>query len=300
MSNTTYDAPVPSINTRCRNRSNESIRVKSIINHVNNFTPLGKKIKLAYYETFDKEICKLLDNGGTNTDHYDFSIKDLDGTISKCEEKGTCKLINFNKLKTPWEKSVQRFNGPGNKYAIGRKYANHWYNTVIKDNDIREQYNITSSIPTLEEWLDKDAFKCGNPTSEYGKQLKLNYQKKHPKTSMNGKKSSPIDYRVKVNSTFEFNEEDKKILIEETQNTLNSCMGDKDCWLVTSGDINGKFKFKWYKGIKSVQIKDVELKYSEGSDIYFHFKTDDETTDFKAILRFGKGTGFSNIRFDIR
>ena len=42
------------------------------------------------------------------------------------------------------------------------------------------------------------------------------------------------------------------------------------------------------------------MTYSKGADIYFNFYTENTDADFKCILRFGKGTGFSNIRFDIR
>ena len=35
-------------------------------------------------------------------------------------------------------------------------------------------------------------------------------------------------------------------------------------------------------------------------DIYFNFIIVDSKYNFNCILRFGKGIGFSNIRFDIR
>ena len=80
-----------------------------------------------------------------------------------------------------------------------------------------------------------------------------------------------------------------KKLIEETQKTLNTCMSHKDCWLTTCGDINNKFDFKWFKNISSAKIEDIIIDYKEGGDIYFHFKTNNTSTDFKSILRFGKG-----------
>lgn len=288
------------INTRSMNRSNEIIRVKNIIKNINDNTELGIKIRQDFKKVFDEEIDYVIDNGGTNTDHYDFTIVLKNGNRMKCEEKNTCKVSDLESLQKPWEKSVQRFNGPGNKFSIGLKYAKHWYNLVIKNGSLAIEYEITSNVPSLDEWLDKDAFKCGNPTSPYGKEFKKKYRQKHPRSSLNGKLNSPKDYRVEVNSTFEFNEEDKKKLIEETQKYLDITMSDKDCWLTTCGDINGIFHFKWFKNISSAKIEDVIIDYKEGGDIYFHFKTNNESKNFKCILRFGKGTGFSNIRFDIK
>ena len=66
----------------------------------------------------------------------------------------------------------------------GKKLSNH-----IKTNHglNSEEYSIKSEIPTEEEWLKKDAFQCGNPKTEWGKEFKRKYRAKHPKSSMNGK-----------------------------------------------------------------------------------------------------------------
>lgn len=286
---------------RDNNRTNEIARIKKIIDCINNKNEIGLKLRSEFQNKFNKQIDTIINNGGTNTDHYDFSIKCSNNEIIKCEEKSTCKNIkNLENIILPWQKSVQRFNGPGNKFTIGIKYAKHWYQKVIKEGNLKEEYNIKSNIPTEQEWLDKDAFKCGNPKSEYGKEFKKKYREKHNRSSLNGKLNSQKDYRVDVNNSFKFNEDDKKQLIKETQEKLNLIMNDKDCWLFTCGNIDNKFNFKWFSKIDSVQILDVTMTYKEGGDIYFNFKTQSEETDFKSILRFGKGTGFSNIRFDLR
>ena len=57
--------------------------------------------------------------------------------------------------------------------------------------------------------------------------------------------------------------------------------------------------FKWFEKIPAPQIKDVKIHTNPGADIKFDFVTDNDNTNFSSILRFGKGTGFSNIRFDI-
>jgi len=78
-------------------------------------------------------------------------------------------------------------------------------------------------------------------------------------------------------------------------------MNEKDCWLQTVGMIPN-LKFKWFKHIGSPKIIKVEKKIGT-LDTQFIFTTQEETDvlkTFEAILRFGKGTGFTNIRMDIR
>ena len=122
---------------------------------------------------------------------------------------------------------------------------------------------------------------------------------------MNGKNNSPYNYRLKVNPLFDFTEEDKKILIKETQLKLDEIMNEKDCWLQTCGTIEDKLNFKWYKKISSHKIIDIKMtsgcgkKHNINSDLYFNYIVENGN-NFKCILRFGRGTGFSNIRYDIR
>jgi hypothetical protein len=160
---------------------------------------------------------------------------------------------------------------------------------------------MTSEIPEYEIW-EKDAFRAGDPKTDYGKELKEKYRKKYgTKSSMNGKKNSPYDYRKDVVSLLEFSEEDKITLINEVQLKLDSLMIQKDCWLQTIGMIPN-LKFKWFNHIGSPKIIKVEKRIGT-LDSQFIFTTQDETgglNTFGTILRFGKGTGYSNIRMDIR
>ena len=285
---------------RCIAKKTESLRVKYLINSVNYNTDLGIKIKYSFRHFFGKKITKFVNSGGGLKDHYDFIIICEDGTKLKCEEKGTNTYYNdFKELSVPWTNSVQRFNGSGSKFSIGIKYATLWYNLVVNET-ISKEYNINSPIPCLNDWLKFDAFQCGNPKTKWGLELKKNYRLKHPKSSMNGKVNSPFDFRSLVNSQFEFTLEDKERLIKETQNILDLVMDEKDCWLQTCGTIDEKINFKWHNKLLSPKIIDIEMLWSKGSDIYFLFITDNVKNNFKCILRFGKGTGFSNIRFDIR
>lgn len=284
-------------------KQTEDIRVQWVCDQINQKTELGMNIINSYKENFGKEIEKVVKRGG-NRDHYDILIYHTDGTTKKCEEKGTDTYqSDVDTFLIPWENSVQRFNGHANKYSIGVKYSKLWYNMIVCDKDICKLYGIDESlIPTEEEWLKYDAYPQANPKTEYGKCLKDSYRTKHPDSCMNGRKNSPHDYRLNINPIFinSFNKEDKDLLLKEVQEILNGVMDEKECWLQTTGKINSDFSFKWYDKIESPKIKDVNLSWNEGADIYYNFIAEEEQYNFKCILRFGKGTGFSNLRFDIR
>lgn len=292
-------------NSRDNNRKRENERVDYLCDSINTGTDLGNKLKDSYLEKFNKTIDRVVKTN-SNQQHYDIVVYHSDGTSSRCEEKGTCTKQTIESLKSghPWQNSVQRFNGPGDKFRIGLKYAKTWYETVLVGygEDIRKTYNIETPIPPLEEWLKQDAFVCSDAQSSFGRELKEKYRAKHPGGSMNGKGSSPRDYRCDVNSIFieRFTADDKSQLITETQTVLNDIMAEKDCWLKTSGTIDDGFTFCWFNSIDPPQIIDVSLSWKSGADIYIEFKTENKSDEFKSILRFGKGTGFSNIRFDIR
>ena len=113
---------------------------------------------------------------------------------------------------------------------------------------------------------------------------------------MNGKNKSPFDYRTLVNPSFPFNETDKEILIKETQGILDKIFPEKGCWLQTSGN-DATMNFKWWGEIDSPIVKGVTMKY--GTDLDFIYECDNWSS-LKGKLRFGKGTGFSNIRFDLK
>ena len=279
----------------------EGKRVEFIVNSVNENTPLGIRLKDNFETRFGKKVVGFENTGGKLKDHYDLVVVCEDGSRMKCEEKGTNTYYeSLEEFTQPWANSVQRFNGPGNKFQVGMKYAKLWYNLVVSNKEMSDEYGVKSDIPTENEWLTKDAFQCGNPKTEWGKEFKRKYRTKHPKASMNGKGYSPKDYREMVNEKFEFSYEDKQVLLVETQEILDAVMVEKECWLQTCGIIEDKINFRWHDKIAPPKITDINIEWKVGSDIYFNFKTENDEANFKCILRFGKGTGFSNIRFDIR
>lgn len=295
---------------RCTNKSDENIRINKLCLEINNNTFIGKCLKNDYEKTFGRKIKSISQVGG-NRDHYDILVIEEENeyypeTTRKVEEKHSKKEIRENVY--PWEDSVQRYNGPAGQFSICKDYAQKWYNNITRDIEIKQKYCEDCEIPSFEDWYNMDVKANGDPRTIYGKTLKKNYRKKHPKSSMNGKNNSPFDYRERVNPSFlqEFNESElkKQKLIEETQIILDGIMKEKEGWLQTTGDIGtNTFNFKWSKQIASPKIKNVIASYNKGADIYYNFKAEreDGTEDnFKSIIRFGKGTGFSNMRCDIK
>lgn len=298
--------------TRDTAKKDEEIRLKLIYKHVNNNTPIGIKIKEDYKKKFNKEIKEINMTGGKRNDHYDILITHTDETTKKCEEKGTKTYHpNINQMeKKPWEYSVQVFNGIGNHYIIGRMYSRIWYDNYIYPGEVKEKYNIKAPIPSYTEWSKKDAFACGNPKTDYGIELKKKFREIHgPKTSMNGRSikgftPNNFDYRkpvIKEIKDLYTNDEIKQIFIKEVQEKFNTFYEDKECYLQTTGDIEtDKFSFKWFDKIEIPKVTDIIMK-DKGLDVEFDIlKESKDNINYSLILRFGKGSGFSNIRIDTK
>jgi len=288
----------PSKNT---NKLTEEQRVKWIITQVNERTELGMKMRHAYRDMFGKDIDHMEhSSGGGRGDHYDMVIRHTDGSSVHCEEKGTdTYYVDMTIFTVPWANSVQRYNGPGKKFpSICEPYAELWYNHLVRNSEHSEEYQITSDIPSFEDYVRHDLYST-DPSTPWGKEHKIKYRNMHPDSCLNGKKESPKDYRESINPQFVFTDEMKTQLISEINPTLKDCMNEKDCWLQTSGTIDGSFNFRWWQKIEPEVVIDITMCYNTGSDLKFTCHTDKGDT-FPCILRFGKGTGFSNLRFDIR
>jgi hypothetical protein len=277
-------------------KKDEDIRVEGICEHLNNDTELGDRMKIEYYEKFNKVILYVEKKGGNNI-HYDILIHHTDGTTNSCEEKGTqhySEVINENT--PPHENSVEFYNGPAKKFSISKKYLKLWYDSVVNNPEINKKYELPDH-PPFEEWLIGGPYCMVDPKSEYSIKTKQNYRGKYPKKSMNGWGHDEIDYRIEPNNAFDMSEEEKTTLIEEVQNIYNDIMNQKDVWLQTTGTIDGLFSFKWFDKIEPNKIVDVELV--KNKDIEFIFKLEDNTS-FTGIMRWGKGCGFSCFRVDFK
>ena len=59
-------------------------------------------------------------------------------------------------------------------------------------------------------------------------------------------------------------------------------------------------KYRFWNKFNPETILDIDLKHSKGSDFIIKCITKENEKDFDCYLRWGKGCGFSNLRFDIR
>ena len=274
-------------------KQQEDIRITKICDTINNNSKLGIKLRETYYDFYNKHIDNVIKVGG-NSDHYDIKVIHTDITHKQIEVKS--RQVFYPSIKNtnrPWEISVQFLNGPGNKFSITGYYAKLWYDNIVCNRDIVGKFvppNI--KCPEFDEWKCKDAFKCGDPLSEFGVTLKQNYRLMYPKSSM-------LDYRKIVNDKFEFTEDYKIEMIDEVQHIYNKCMSEKEGWLQTFGDPDDieKFNFKWFDKVDAYKIIDINCIKSR--DILFEIKCENDYK-FNAILRWGKGSGFSNIRLDLK
>ena len=90
----------------------------------------------------------------------------------------------------------------------------------------------------------------------------------------------------------------KQKLIQLIECKLTEIMNEKDIWITTCGQIPN-IKYRFWKKQEPEKIKDILIKYKKGSDIIFNCIVEGGD-DFECYLRWGKGCGFSNLRFDIR
>jgi len=285
------------------NGSDESKRLEWMGKNINNNTDWGNKFKKDYKLFYKKEIKNIKIIGGRGK-HYDFLITHTDGTEYKCEEKGNKDEYDLQKSKKPWQKAVQRYNGLA-KWAdfICKLYAILWYNKIVSNNEINKKIGNILDIPSFDEWWCDCT--STDPKTEWGKGNKNNVKNKwkngKKKISLNGKNGVPIDGRELIIDEFKekFTEDIKEKLKQLIKEKLNEIMNEKDIWITTCGqlpDINYKF---WNK-FEPEKIEDIKIKYNKGSDIIFECIVENKKDNFECYLRFGKGCGFSNLRFDIR
>jgi len=279
------------------NGSDESIRLKWLEEQINNNTEFGTKFKDDYKKFYNKTIQKIEIIGGRKK-HYDFIIHHIDGTYYKCEEKGTKDRYDLNKSETPWQKAVQRLNGNLKDFDITYIYAKIWYNTIVCSDEINEMIGNTLPPPPFDEWWINDCCPQGNPKTEWGIDNKKNCKNKGG--SLNGKNGVPIDGREMIIDELKtkFTYEIKGFLIDQLQKKINETMNEKDIWITTCGTIPN-IKYRFWNHIDPEIIKDIKIKYNKGADVIFEC-IGDNGKNFECYLRWGKGCGLSNLRFDIR
>jgi hypothetical protein len=288
--------------TRKLAKSNEDVDIERIITLINNSenpTKIGqledgKRIVRAYRSA----------GSGNRKIHYDFCVdveNTTDGTIQtglRVEHKGS----NIKKPIDPNGRLGVQFHNGSPKFGIILLYLTTWYNHWILSGRLTEKYHIQSPIPTLETWIKSDAMVQGNPTTNYGKELKrLAREHNGPDSSLVAERDEFMENRVFSEEmvSVEHLEELKQHVLE----TANKCLQEKDLWLQIAGNIHGEesdYHHLWtpkYPVIEAITHVDVAINGKKNPEFMF------ECTGGMKIcgtMRWGKGQGFSNFRFDLK
>ena len=307
--------------TKSGNGSDETKRLKFIVNNNtnNNNTQWGEKFRKDFFEFYKKDCEWRVELKNTKKSHFDLLFIFTDGTTYRCEEKGNKEVYDLFKSNTPWEKAVQRLNGKPRDFIICKIFAEIWYDHIVCNNELNNNIGNTISPPPFEEWFEKDCKPMANPKTLWGinnkKLIKDKWKNGNKDISLNGKNGVPIDGRdiihrdfiKKFNSKNHINYSNSGILFTDTkqllkcqiQKELDDIMEQKDIWITTCG-ITPNIKYRFWNKFNSEEIVNIDLTHSEGSDYIIKCLTKENKKDFDCYLRWGKGCGFSNLRFDIR
>ena len=275
---------------RTRNTAavNEVLDIAKIVDALALNTQMGIKFKEAFNKTFGVNIESARKRKGSSRGtHYDFEIM-VNGEWKKVEHKGSQEFRVPKSNESPWKAGVQFHNGGFEKYTLTGKYARVWYDTHIASGSLKTEFELTSDIPTFEEWV-KDCKVQSDPKTLFGKELKQKIR------AIRGPKGSLLEKREAVNAALEITDEDRTTFIREVLDITNSVLDEKDYWLSIHGDIDGDFHAVWYPKFKIDNILDVTVNKDTDKDITFNFRCSNEV-NFNAIMRWGKGTGFSCLR----
>jgi hypothetical protein len=235
---------------------------------------------------------------GGRSAHYDFQVEVLDEetgiTQWRCvEHKGSALYKPIDEALPPWTGGVQFFNGGMEKYRLCRKYAEQWYERFIGSGFLTREYGLEGiPVPSLEEWIARDAKVQGDPKTAFGIALKRAVRR--------GGKESLRDLRDQFVPDFVagLTEADEAQLIEDVFPMLQASLAQKDVWLQVAGDVqNGRFHCRWSPSLSVSSITGV--RFSGKKDVTGEFITDC-SWPIRFILRWGKGAGFSNLRLDLK
>lgn len=300
-------APTTTIACNMRSRkmtkSNEDLDIERIITLINTHPTNPTKISQLSHE---QRIVRAYRSAGSGSRkiHYDFCVdveNMSDGTIQtglRVEHKGSNikKPIDLN-----GRLGVQFHNGSP-KLGIILLYLTTWYNYWISSGRLTEKYGIQSPIPSLETWIKNDATVQGDPKTNYGKELKqLARERNGPTSSLMAERDEFMENRIfnQEMVTIDHLEELKQHVLE----TANKCLQEKDLWLQIAGNIHGDesdFYHLWTPKTKVIEaITQLDMNIDGKKNMEFMFECDDGRK-IGGIMRWGKGQGFSNFRFDLK
>jgi len=170
----------------------------------------------------------------------------------------------------------------------------------IASDRLREEFKISDEIPTpdYETWRNQDAKTHGKPQTPFGKALKKNVE------YINGEKKYLIKQRNQFMPLFIQHIQTKRpelidLLKEEILEIAKNAFQQKDAWLQIFGHVDGDFDFKWSPKLSISEITEISFDKETTSDFTGNVISDC-TYPIEYIIRWGNGTGISNIRVDLK
>lgn len=295
-------APTAAVEERTKRnaKAHEDADIEALIAHIN--TPKsasGKALREAYAARFGVPLLAARRSdpakkgvGGRGV-HYDFQIQ-ADGKWLNVEHKGSKSYAPIDASLPPWTGGVQFYNGGMEKYSLARRYAEGWYAKYVGSGLLKARYGLAADIPTLEDWIAKDARVQGKPKTAFGKELKTVYQARPGCAG----KSLTAERDEYVGEFFaSCADADCFKLAADILPLVRDSLAQKDVWLQVAGDVRGDFHLAWSPALRVESVERVTIK--KGRDIEIAVECDGDFK-FGGILRWGYGAGFSNLRLDLR
>lgn len=283
--------------TRDAAKANEDADVKAIVAAIQAKSPAGEKLTDIFARRFGRRIlaARQLKKVGGRSTHFDLEIEVEGEGWRKVEHKGSATYKPIDPASPPWTQGVQFYNGTGSKYTLAIRYATEWHAKYIASGHLSKKLDLKSEIPSLEEWLKKDAFVQGNPKTSWGKELRSKFR---PEDGSRMKRAGCFDERDEMKKEFKVAEKDLATITDEVLALARDVLAEKHYWLQIQGDVEGDFFCEWHPQIQVSKITGCEI-IDECSDVLIRFQTD-MGFPVNAMLRWGKGQGLSNIRIDLR
>jgi len=281
---TNEDADIDRIMLRINEQENNPTKLSELID--------GRRIVKAYRSA----------GSGNRKIHYDFcvDVENPDGSIQtgmRVEHKGSNVKIPID----PTRRLGVQFHNGSPKLAIMMTYLSMWYTYWISSGRLTEKYGVQSPVPTLDEWVKRDAMVQGDPKTPYGVELKrLSRERNGPSSSLVEERDEFMEniYKKEMVTT-----EDLEELKQHVLETANHCLQEKDLWLQIAGNIHGDesdFYHLWTPKLPVIEaIENVEIKLESKKNVEFVFECS-RGMKIGGIMRWGKGQGFSNFRFDLK
>jgi hypothetical protein len=235
---------------------------------------------------------------GGRSAHYDFQIQVADEATGLAqwlhvEHKGSALYKPIDEANPPWAGGVQFFNGGLEKYRLCRKYAEQWYGRFIGSGWLSAEYGLEDvPVPSLEEWMTRDAKVQGDPKTAFGMALKraVRASGKESLRELRGQFVPDFVAGLTVQDETEF--------LEDVFPVLQSSLAQKDVWLQVAGDVaSGVFHTRWSPALSVSSVTGV--RFGGKKDVVGELATDC-AWPIRFILRWGKGAGFSNLRLDLK